>query len=211
MGQGRDGFLKKLNLLATKLGKIEENSRQVAAGVGEARGPSAGHRITFQVDPDDRDRARRFHRSLDRVWSGGENDIALESDQFVGEPRKSVNIVVASFNDSAPPIDISGIGQSLHERGNVLGRATKLKKADAWNLACYRLRVRRQRPRGRAAEQRDELAALHSITSSTKEISRAGISMSSALAVLRLITNSNLVSCWTGRSAGLSPLRMRPV
>ena len=26
----------------------------------------------------------------------------------------------------------------------------------------------------------------------------------------RLITSSNLVACWTGRSAGLAPFRMRP-
>ena len=32
-----------------------------------------------------------------------------------------------------------------------------------------------------------------------------------ALAVLRLITNSNLMDCMTGRSAGFSPLRIRPV
>jgi hypothetical protein len=32
-----------------------------------------------------------------------------------------------------------------------------------------------------------------------------------ALAVLRLITNSNLVDCATGRSAGFSPLRILPV
>ena len=32
-----------------------------------------------------------------------------------------------------------------------------------------------------------------------------------ALAVLRLITNSNFVGCTTDRSAGFSPLRMRPV
>jgi hypothetical protein len=31
----------------------------------------------------------------------------------------------------------------------------------------------------------------------------------SALAVLRLITSSNLVGCWTGRSPGLSPFRIR--
>src|SRR5262245_53229652 len=166
MGQGRDGFLKKLNLLATKLGKIEENSRQVAAGVGEAHGPSAGHGITFQVDPDDRDRARRFHRSLDRIWSGGENHIALESNQFFGEPGKSVNIVVASFNNRAPPIDIPGIAQPLHKRSKVLARTTKLKNAEARNLACYLLRARRERPSSRAAEQRDEGAPPHSITSS---------------------------------------------
>src|SRR5271169_833874 len=33
----------------------------------------------------------------------------------------------------------------------------------------------------------------------------------SAFAVLRLMTRSILVTCCTGRSAGLSPLRMRPV
>jgi hypothetical protein len=32
----------------------------------------------------------------------------------------------------------------------------------------------------------------------------------SAFAVLRLITRSNFVGCSTGRSAGFSPLRMRP-
>ena len=33
----------------------------------------------------------------------------------------------------------------------------------------------------------------------------------STLAVLRLITNSNLEDCITGKSAGFSPLRIRPV
>src|SRR5260221_7565641 len=33
----------------------------------------------------------------------------------------------------------------------------------------------------------------------------------SALAVLRLMTSSTFVTCCTGRPAGLSPLRMRPV
>jgi hypothetical protein len=31
-----------------------------------------------------------------------------------------------------------------------------------------------------------------------------------ALAVLRLMTNSNFTVCWTGKSAGFSPLRIRP-
>jgi hypothetical protein len=37
-----------------------------------------------------------------------------------------------------------------------------------------------------------------------------GTSRPSVLAVLRLITSSNLVDCITGRSAGFSPLRIRP-
>ena len=50
----------------------------------------------------------------------------------------------------------------------------------------------------------------YSITSSARASSFAGISRPSALAVVRLMTRSNLVGCSTGRSAGFSPLRMRP-
>src|SRR5262249_26692996 len=72
------------------------------------------------------------------------------------------------------------------------------------------LRPRRKRPCGRpAAEQGDEVAAFHSITSSARASSVGGTSRPSALAVFRLITNSNLVGACTGRSAGFSPLRMR--
>src|SRR5262249_23126577 len=64
-------------------------------------------------------------------------------------------------------------------------------------------------PRGRAAEQRDELAtAAHSITSSASASKRSGMVRPSVLAVFRLITNSNLVDCSTGRSAGFAPLRI---
>ncbi len=56
-------------------------------------------------------------------------------------------------------------------------------------IALGLLRPRRERPRGRrAAEKRDELAALaHSITSSARASSVGGTSRPSALAVLRLI------------------------
>src|SRR6266852_2918293 len=51
----------------------------------------------------------------------------------------------------------------------------------------------------------------YSITSSASASSLRGMSSLSALAVLRLMTNSSLVDCITGRSAGFSPLRIRPV
>ena len=60
-------------------------------------------------------------------------------------------------------------------------------------------------------DQRGNFRALdHSITLSARSSSAAGSSRPSALAVLRLITISNLVGCSTGRSAGFAPLRMRP-
>ena len=49
----------------------------------------------------------------------------------------------------------------------------------------------------------------YSIISSARDSSEGGTVRPSALAVLRLITNSNLVALCTGRSAGFSPLRMR--
>src|SRR5262245_2378537 len=72
------------------------------------------------------------------------------------------------------------------------------------------LRARHERPRGRAAEQRDERAPFHhSITSSALASKVAGISIPIALAVLRLITSSYLVGACTGRLAGFSPLKIR--
>src|SRR5262245_36225789 len=73
------------------------------------------------------------------------------------------------------------------------------------------LRPRRDRPRRCPAEQRDELAPPdHSITSSASNCIELGTSMPSALAACKLITNSNLVDCATGRSVGFSPLIIRP-
>jgi hypothetical protein len=50
--------------------------------------------------------------------------------------------------------------------------------------------------------------ASYSITSSARTSKEGGTVRPSALAVLRLITNSNLVGCSTGRSEGLVPLRI---
>jgi hypothetical protein len=62
------------------------------------------------------------------------------------------------------------------------------------------LRARRERPsRNRTAEKRDEVAARdHSITSSAATNRVCGIVRPSAFAVLRLMTTSILVDCWTG-------------
>ena len=77
------------------------------------------------------------------------------------------------------------------------------------------LRPRRERPRRRAADRRDEIPSSHgvasySITSVARSSVAVGTSMPSAFAVLRLSTISMRVDCCTGRSAGFSPLRMRP-
>src|SRR5262249_48649731 len=52
------------------------------------------------------------------------------------------------------------------------------------------------------------LAPSHLITFSARMSTIGGIVRPRALAVFRLITNSNFVGCSTGRSAGLAPLRI---
>src|SRR5262249_47100420 len=107
-----------------------------------------------------------------------------------------------------PPLHVAGFGQTLAEYRYpccARPRRTRIEIANHGRL----LRARRERPCRRAAEERDELAALHSITSSARASSVGGTSRPSAFAVLRLITNSCFVGACTGRSAGFSPLRMR--
>src|SRR5262249_50858469 len=70
------------------------------------------------------------------------------------------------------------------------------------------LRARRERPRGRSTEQRDELAAPHSITSSGGASRVGGFCRPSPVAVFTLRTSSSLVGCSTGRSLGLAPFKI---
>src|SRR5262245_8290063 len=142
------------------------------------------------------------------------DDSDLTANEIGGQQRQSIVLTVRPpiFDRHVPPLDVSGLAQTLAECGRELRACptrTKIEIPDNWN-GC--LRARRKRPSGRrAAEQRDEVAAgAHSITSSARASRVGGISRPSALAVVRLITSSNFVGCMTGRSAGFSPLRMRP-
>src|SRR5262249_25603639 len=117
--------------------------------------------------------------------------------------------------------DVAAVGppqlcELLLERANPsLGLAVALgvrhQDCDAPH-ATWLLRACRERPRHRAAEQCDELAAsAHSITSSATASRDGGTVSPSIRAICALMTSSNLVDCTTGKSAGLPPLRMRLV
>ena len=51
----------------------------------------------------------------------------------------------------------------------------------------------------------------YSITTSAALSSEGGMVIPSAFAAFRLMNSSTFVTSWTGRSAGFSPLRIRPV
>ena len=61
------------------------------------------------------------------------------------------------------------------------------------------------------ADSASRIGGPHSITSSARAMSVGGTVRPSIRAIWALMTSSNLVDCSTGKSAGLVPLRMRPV
>src|SRR5262249_40077629 len=69
-------------------------------------------------------------------------------------------------------------------------------------VSLLRRSVHTKKQGSRAAEQRDEVAPFHSMTSSARARNEDGTSSPSALAVLRLITSLNLVGACIGRSPG---------
>ena len=96
------------------------------------------------------------------------------------------------LEDYVLPFDIAQLAELLQEwqEYDGVGRiGSNGDETDTWDRALL-LRPRCERPRSRrSAEQRDELAPLHSITSSARASSDGGTSRPSAFAVLRLVTN----------------------
>src|SRR6266545_1140236 len=117
---------------------------------------------------------------------------------------------MAKLVGDVAPFDITEVAHPAHEffAEWIVVRGSRPDVPDTRRLARL-LRARGERPRGRTAEQRDEFAAIHSITSSARASSVGGTSRPSALAVLRLTTSSNLTGAWTGNSLGFEPWRMR--
>src|SRR5262249_53633103 len=107
---------------------------------------------------------------------------------------------------------VAALRQRADEHRGILARGTHRRtrgqRTEAVNLGCLSDSRRRRSNKGRAAEQRDEVAPPHSITSLARAISVGGTSRPSTFAVLRLMTNSNLVGCSIGNSEAFAPLRI---
>src|SRR5262245_59685432 len=141
----------------------------------------------------------------------GHDGINAKPDQFLRDAHMLFGVALgpAIFQPQVASLNIAQFAKTLPQ---ALDRWVGKRRDDAdRHRPRRRCRMSDARPRSRsAANERDELAtAAHSITSSARASSVGGTSRPSAFAVLRLITNSNLVGCWTGRSPGFSPLRMR--
>src|SRR5262249_39914252 len=114
-------------------------------------------------------------------------------------------------NRDVLPLDEAAVGQAVAECGDEVRRILRRARAHETDDRDRRLlRLCRKRPRRRPAESQDELPPPHSITSSAVASIVWGKFSPSALAVLRLMTNSNLSTFSTGKSAGAAPLSTRP-
>ena len=166
----------------------------------------------------------------DRIASCGEDDWDCRGDRLCAERRKRVaedhsrwpvdqigrqgrqpSVLIfrpAQFDRDVLTVDEARFVETLTQGGDVFGvggERSAVKQSDHRHRRLLRVGSERQ-CNSRAADNSDELAPPHSITSSARESSVAGTSRPNAFAVLRLITSSNFVDCTTGRSVGLAPL-----
>src|SRR5436190_8009488 len=109
----------------------------------------------------------------------GNDDIDLEPDELRCDFGKALapSFRPAIFNRDIAALDPAELAQTLRESGSPCAggrRRGRAQKSDGRHLACL-LRPRREWPRCcRAADQRYELAAVHSITSSAMASSFSG-------------------------------------
>src|SRR5262249_790574 len=145
--------------------------------------------------------------------SRGGNDIHAHGDKFSRKRRQCIIVAAGPplLNTKISALNETGLGQPLSKRVSIetisIGRGAV---QEAYERHPLLLRARRRGPARGATQQRDERAPRdHSITSSAVCRNGSGMVRPSAFAVLRLMTSSYLVGCWTGRSLALAPLRIR--
>src|SRR5215831_4518950 len=136
----------------------------------------------------------------------------LTAYQIGCEVGQSVGLVLrpAILDRHILALDVAGFTKALAECGQISCTIDRRRAAEEPDHRHRRLlRARCERPRRRrAADERDELPPLHSITSSARASSDGGTARPRAFAVVRLMTRSNLVGCSTGMSPGFAPRRI---
>ena len=154
-----------------------------------------------------------FFRGQNRRRAGREHDVKLERDKLGGQRGKTLK---SAFRPSClvrdvPPLLVAEFPHTQPKRieqRRICIVEVRGEKTNTEYLSLLRIDSER---RGEEASRKcaDETSPVHySITWSARPSTDGGIVSPNALAVLRLITNSNLVGCSTGRSAGLAPLRI---
>src|SRR5262249_11663198 len=214
MAQTGDNLVQEFEPLAGKIGGLGRQAGDVAARSRQAWYEAGADRIVRRREHDRENRCHLLcctHRPSHRY-----DHIYLESDELSGNLAEALGTSLRPtiLDRQGATLDPAELAQSLNKGGSPCtpGRRRARSKEPNDRHLRWLLRARRERPRSRrAAEQRDELAALHSITSSASASSLSGTVRSSMRAVCALITSSNFDAGATGRSGGFVPLRTRPI
>src|SRR6516165_2820399 len=203
--------MQQLKPLSRQLGSENRYACDVATGPVQARYEAELDRVNAGQEGNRNCRGRRLGSKCWRDADSG-NHGYLATNQ-VGRQGRQLIILAwgpAVFDGNVLALGIAGFVQASPEgdQTEILGLSGAKKANNRHRL----LRAGRQRRRGGgAAQQHYELPPSHSITSSARPDNVSGIVSPSVLAVLRLMTSSTLTTCSTGRSAGLTPLRILPV
>src|SRR5262245_15529498 len=198
-----------------EMGEAGDISARMRQACHDAKVDWIGHLHKY-----DRDGRRRLSRLARRHRPECHDDVRRFADEL-GRIGPDVIHIACAPDNVDPDIAVlrpTQLPQALAKRfdaGARIGGALAPHEQADFPHPPGLLRARRERPRdSRAAEQRDEVATFdlraHSITSSARPTTGSGTLRPSALAVFRLMINSTLVTRWTGRSLGFSPLRILP-
>jgi hypothetical protein len=183
-----------LKRLGCELRSRSGHACDVSAGPGKTADQAGFHGRT--CDDHNRGCASGSHRRLCRRRLDREDSVHLCAYEFFRLSRQRVQVSVGrtKFQLDVLPGNITCAAETLCEVAPIRLRIGKNRDGDRRDARP--LSVRRNRPRRRhAAEQRDELAALHSITSSARARMIEGISIPRDFAVFRLTANSTLTDC----------------
>src|SRR5262249_28289029 len=191
--------------------------RDVAAGSVQAGNQPNSHRVGGACKNNRNCRRRGLGSECSRRAPAAccSDHCHLAANQITRERRQSVKLIpcpavfdchVAAFNNACFIQTSSERGRKVRGRGGLWRTTAQESDRRHRRLLC----ARRERPYRRAAEQFDELAPLHSITSSARNKSDAGMDKPKASAVRKFKTCSNLVGRSIGTSAGLAPCSTFP-
>src|SRR5262245_60547106 len=156
----------------------ESETREVSARARET-GNEAGRDRVVATGEDDRCRGgSAFRRMCSKVPAACRYQVDPAGNDLRGQRRQAIVMALspAVLDLHVLALDITGVLEALPESGHVCCKGSWRPAAEIANHRHRLLRARRERPRCRATEQRDELAAPHSITSSARASNVGGIS-----------------------------------
>src|SRR5262249_14079792 len=178
--------MKQLKPLWLKRNAQPTYTRDIAAGSVHPGDEAVPHRATAGLKNDRYHRGSRFCRETRSGSADSNNHRNLVANQITRQVRQSIILPLrpAVFDRYVLALDVACFLQALAERDHEVRGVSERGAAQETNNRHRRLlRPRREWPRGRrAAEQRDEFAPVHSITSSARASSVGDKSRPSALA-----------------------------